>query len=156
LNLPFEGFFEPFLISSTVNCVEAQRLVRKLLPESSEKYKLTAEEIKELENQIDTKRVLEILRQEKIISADGKFEDITFFHPKPTPDCPDGYSDRIGIHEVLEISETIKELIIKRTDSDAIERQARKEGMLTMSEDGFIKAARGLTSIEEVLRVTKE
>jgi len=147
---------EPFLISSTINCIEAQRLVRKLLPDSSEKYKLTEQEIKELEDQIDRKRVLEELRKEKIISADDEFEDITFFHPKPTPDFPDGYSDRIGIHEVLEISETIKDLIVKRADSDAIEKQARKEGMLTMSEDGFIKAARGLTSIEEVLRVTKE
>jgi len=147
---------EPFLISSTINCIEAQRLVRKLLPDSTEKYKLTEEEIKELEDQIDRKRVLEALRKEKIISADDEFEDITFFHPKPTPDFPDGYSDRIGIHEVLEISETIKDLIVKRADSDEIEKQARKEGMLTMSEDGFIKAARGLTSIEEVLRVTKE
>src|SRR3989339_197941 len=147
---------EPFLISSTVNCIEAQRLVRKLLPDNSEKYKLTEEEIKELEDQIDRKKVLEELRKEKIISTDDEFEDITFFHPKPTPDFPDGYSDRIGIHEVLEISETIKDLIVKRADSDTIEKQARKEGMLTMSEDGFIKAARGLTSIEEVLRVTKE
>jgi type IV pilus assembly protein PilB len=147
---------EPFLISSTINCIEAQRLVRKLIPESTEKYKLTEEEVKELEDQIDIKKVLAELRKEKIVSADQKFEDITFFHPKPTPDFPDGYSDRIGIHEVLEISETIKELIVKRADSDAIQKQAREEGMLTMSEDGFIKAARGLTSIEEVLRVTKE
>jgi len=147
---------EPFLISSTINCIEAQRLVRKLIPESVEKYKLTELEIKELEDQIDRKRVLEELRKEKIVGPDDEFEDITFFHPKPTPDFPDGYSDRIGIHEVLEISETIKDLIVKRADSDAIEKQARKEGMLTMSEDGFIKAARGLTSIEEVLRVTKE
>jgi len=147
---------EPFLISSTINCIEAQRLVRRLLPDSSEKYKLTGEEVKELEGQINTKKVLEELYKEKIIPAGSKFEDITFSRPKPTPDHPDGYSSRIGIHEVLEISETIKELIIKRADSDAIEKQAREEGMLTMSEDGLIKAARGLTSIEEVLRVTKE
>jgi type II secretory ATPase GspE/PulE/Tfp pilus assembly ATPase PilB-like protein len=109
-----------------------------------------------LEDQINTQRVLEELRKEKIISANDKFEDITFFRPKPTPDYPDGYSSRIGIHEVLEISETIKELIVKRANSDEIEKRAKEEGMLTMSEDGFIKAARGLTSIEEILRVTKE
>jgi len=147
---------EPFLIASTINCIEAQRLVRKIVPEGAEKYKLTEAEIEEFKDQVDLKRVLEVLQKEKIVAAGDKFEDIIFFRPKPTPDHPDGYSDRIGIHEVLAISETIKELIIKRTDSDTIEKQARKEGMLTMIEDGLVKAARGLTSIEEVLRVTKE
>jgi type IV pilus assembly protein PilB len=147
---------EPFLIASTVNCIEAQRLVRRLIPKSKERYRLTKEETKDLEQQIDIEKVLSLLRQEKLISADEKLEDITFFRPKPTPDFPDGYSDRIGIHEVLEVSEAIKELIIKHASSDAIEKQARAEGMLTMLEDGFIKAARGLTSIEEILRATSE
>jgi type II secretory ATPase GspE/PulE/Tfp pilus assembly ATPase PilB-like protein len=147
---------EPFLIASTINCIEAQRLVRRLDPESKEKYKLTKEEIEEIKDQVDFEKVLEALRKEKLVSASDAFEDITFFRPKPTPDCPDGYQSRIGIHEVVEISEALKEMILKHADSDAIEKQARKEGMITMIEDGLIKAARGLTSIEEVLRVTKE
>jgi type II secretory ATPase GspE/PulE/Tfp pilus assembly ATPase PilB-like protein len=62
----------------------------------------------------------------------------------------------MGIHEVLEVTETLKELIIKRATSDELEKQARQEGMLTMFEDGVVQAARGKTSLEEILRVTKE
>lgn len=147
---------EPFLIGSTVNVIEAQRLVRRLIPESREKYNLNKEEVAELTKQIDLKKVLEVLRQEKLISEKDSLEDATFYRPKPTPDSPSGYSNRIGIHEVLEITETIRNLITKQANADEIARQARSEGMLSMMEDGIIKAARGLTSIEEVLRATKE
>lgn len=147
---------EPFLISSTVNCIEAQRLVRKLVPESREKYRLGKDELKTITDETDIKRVLEVLREEKIISADQGLEDVDFYRPKPTPENPEGFKDRFGIHEVMEISEAIKELIIKHANDDAINKQARAEGMLTMMEDGLIKAARGLTSVEEVLRVTQE
>jgi type II secretory ATPase GspE/PulE/Tfp pilus assembly ATPase PilB-like protein len=68
----------------------------------------------------------------------------------------DGYQGRIGIYEVLSVTETIKELIIKEADADQVQKQAQKEGMRTMIEDGFIKAAQGITSIEEVLRVIVE
>ncbi|MBU3901404.1 Flp pilus assembly complex ATPase component TadA [Patescibacteria group bacterium] len=147
---------EPFLIASTVNCIEAQRLVRKLIPESRAKYRLDKNEIKTVGDQIDVNKVLSALREEKIISSSQGLEDVDFYRPKPTPDIPEGFKDRIGIHEVMEISEAIKELIIKRASDDAVAKQARAEGMLTMLEDGLIKAARGLTSIEEILRVTQE
>jgi type II secretory ATPase GspE/PulE/Tfp pilus assembly ATPase PilB-like protein len=147
---------EPFLIASTVNCIEAQRLVRRLVPESREKYRLEAAELKTVTDEIDTKKVLELLREEKIISGEQSLEDVDFYRPKPTPENPEGFKDRLGIHEVMEISEAIKELIINRANDDAINKQARAEGMLTMMEDGLIKAARGLTSIEEVMRVTQE
>ena len=62
----------------------------------------------------------------------------------------------MGIHEVLEMSPTIKEMVMAEKTGDDIEKQARNEGMLTMMEDGMYKAARGLTSIEEVLRVVSE
>lgn len=146
---------EPFLIASTVNCIEAQRLVRRL-SDSKEKYNLSKEEGENLYKELNVDRILEALRQEKLISGSDKIGNVTFYRPKPTPENPEGYSSRIGIHEVLEITETIKELINKRASSDEIEKQARQEGMLTMLEDGLIKAARGLTSIEEVLRVTQE
>jgi type IV pilus assembly protein PilB len=148
---------EPFLISSTVNCIEAQRLVRRLHQESREKYRLTKAEIKSIgANDVDLEKLLTALRQEKIISASGTLEDVDFYRPKGTPECPDGYSDRLGIHEVLEVTASIKELIIKKVNADEIEKQARVEGMLTMLEDGLVKAARGLTSIEEILRVARE
>lgn len=147
---------EPFLISSTVNVIEAQRLVRCLIPESREKYNLTKEEAANLTAKIDPKKVFEPLRQEKLMSEKDSLSDITFYHPKPTPDFPNGYNDRIGIHEVLEITESIRNLINKQVNADEINKQARAEGMLTMLEDGIVKAARGLTSIEEVLRATEE
>lgn len=147
---------EPFLIASTINCIEAQRLVRCLNPESKEKYRLTKPEIEDLSKQMNLEKILEAMKREKIIGKDDKIEDIDFFRPKPTPDCPDGYKDRIGIHEIVEITETLKELIVKQATSDEIEKQARSEGMITMLEDGFIKAARGITSLEEVLRATSE
>ena len=67
-----------------------------------------------------------------------------------------GYSGRVGIYEVLPMTSTIKELVMKNETGDAIEKQARSEGMLTMSEDGIFKAAQGITTIEEVLRVITE
>ena len=148
---------EPFLISSTVNCIEAQRLVRRLHPDGREKYRLTKSELKSIaENNVDLEKIVQVLRQEKIISSSGTLADVDFYRPKGTSECPSGYSDRIGIHEVLEVSLTIKELIVKRVNADEIEKQARAEGMLTMLEDGLVKAARGLTSIEEILRVARE
>ena len=147
---------EPFLISSTVNCIEAQRLVRQLIPDSRAKYRLNKNEVRTLSEKIDAGRVIEILRAEKIISAGQGFDDVDFYRPKPTAENPEGFKDRIGIHEVIEISEAIKELIVKHANVDAIAKQAKAEGMLTMMEDGLIKAARGLTSIEEILRVTEE
>ena len=101
-------------------------------------------------------RAFKVLKEEKVIKPRTKFENIVFYRPKPTKECPDGYSGRIGIFEVLNLTETIKELIVKRATSDRIQEQARKEGMKTMVEDGFVKAAQGITSIEEVMRVIIE
>ncbi|MCK4859830.1 MAG: Flp pilus assembly complex ATPase component TadA [Candidatus Omnitrophica bacterium] len=146
---------EPFLISSTLNVILAQRLVRKLCADK-EKYFLTKTDIKNLEKYCDIRDILRILRQEKIIKENQTLEKIEFCKPKPSKNCPEGYKGRIGIYEVMPVTETIKELIIQGTDSDKIQEQARKQGMMTMIEDGFIKAAQGITSIEEVLRVIAE
>lgn len=146
---------EPFLISSTVNIIVAQRLVRKLCNEK-EKYNLTKEEIKTLAEDFDLDRILAILKKERVAKETDTWETISFYRTKPSKDCPDGYKSRISIEEALPITETIKHLIVKRASADDIERQAKSEGMTTMLEDGFIKAARGITSIEEILRVTRE
>jgi len=147
---------EPFLIASTVNVVMAQRLTRKLCPEVREKYNLTKAQIEELKKDIDMDGLLEVLKREKVVAPSVKWEAIDFYKPKPSKDCPDGYKDRVGIREALEVSDAIKEMIMKRANSDEIEAQARKEGMLTMLEDGFAKAIQGLTTLEEILRVTRE
>jgi len=146
---------EPFLISSTLNIIIAQRLIRRFCT-NKEPYKLKTSEIKNLEEYCDLKKILEILKKEKIVTANQEFEDIEFYKPKASKGCPDGYKGRMGIYEVLSITESIKELIMKGATSDQIQEQAQKEGMRTMIEDGFVKAAQGLTSIEEVLRVIKE
>jgi len=146
---------EPFLLSSTLEIILAQRLVRKFCKEKT-KYTLKESELKNLEKYCDLGRILKILKEEKLVKAKTSFKEIEFYRPKPTKECPEGYSGRIGIFEVLNITETIKELIVKEATSDQIQAQAQKEGMRIMIEDGFIKAAQGITSIEEVLRVIIE
>lgn len=146
---------EPFLISSTLNVVLAQRLVRRFC-DDKEGYNLTEPEINNLSKYCDMNRILSILREEKIAKPKQKMQDIKFYKPKKTKECPNGYKGRIGIYEVLPVTETIKELIVKEESPSKIQEQAVKEGMRTMVEDGFIKAAQGVTSIEEVLRVISE
>lgn len=146
---------EPFLIASTVTAIISQRLVRRLCPEH-ETYKLSRGEIAGLQKDINLERVLEVLKREKIVDQKTTIEKVEWGRPQKGEGCPDGYKGRIGIHEVLEMSETIKELVMKNATSDEIEKRGREEGMLTMLEEGFIKAAQKITSIEEVLRVTSE
>ncbi len=146
---------EPFLIASTVNIILAQRLVRRLY-ENKKSYFLSKPELEEIGRKIDLDRVMEALKKEKIISPTMKWEEIKFYKPQPSVDIPDGYKDRIGIHEILEVTETIRRLIVSNATSEDIEKQAKKEGMMTMFEDGIFKAVQGITSIEEILRVTRE
>lgn len=145
---------EPFLLVSTINVIIAQRLVRRLENEK-EKYLLSPAELKKLSQSVDLDKVLERLKEEKIVAPEADWKSISFYHPKPAGDH-DGYRGRIGIHEVLRMSPTIKELVMKGATAGQIEEQAKKEGMLTMLEDGIFQAAQGITSIEEVLRVITE
>jgi len=146
---------EPFLLSSTLNLILAQRLVRKLGGEK-EKYKIKKDELGNLAKYCSLKKIEEVLREEKILKSREGIGDIEFYRPKASKECPDGYKGRVGIYEVLSISESIKTLINKGATSDEIQTRAQKEEMRLMIEDGFVKAAQGLTSIEEVLRVIIE
>jgi type II secretory ATPase GspE/PulE/Tfp pilus assembly ATPase PilB-like protein len=146
---------EPFLLVSTMNVIIAQPLIRKLGKEK-EKHLLTKAEIDQLAKIVDLDRVLAVLQTEKIVDKKAKWDTIPFYKPKSSKDAEDGYSGRVGIHEVLKVSQTIKDLVMKGETSDAIEKQAKAEGMSTMIEDGVFKAAQGLTTIEEVLRVISE
>lgn len=143
---------EPFLIVSTIAVIIAQRLVRRLC-DSKEKYTLSKAEIETLGRSIDLNRVLAFLKEGKVIKEDARWEDIPFYKAKPAPDCDDGFSGRIGIHEVLKMTPTIRDLVMKGATSDQIEAQGKSEGMMTMIEDGIYQAAAGNTTIEEVLRV---
>jgi len=146
---------EPFLIVSTVEVVIAQRLVRKLCA-GREKYFLKSADIESLKKKVDMNKVLNALKEEKIVKKDATWEKIPFYHAKKTQECEDGYEGRLGIYEVLKVSSAIKELIIQNATSDTIQEQAEKEEMITMIEDGIFKAAQGITTIEEVLRVISE
>ncbi len=146
---------ESFLLVSTLRVAIGQRLVRKLADDKIG-YVLSKAERDELAKHVNMDLVLNTLKEEKIVKDDATWNDITFYHPKEKGQTEDGYVGRMGIHEVLEMSPTIKEMVMAHKTGDELELQARSEGMLTMMEDGIYKAARGLTSIEEVLRVISE
>ncbi len=146
---------EPFLLVSTLKVIIAQRLVRRLA-DSKERYFLTKEEFATIAKKIDMDNVLRILKEENIVSQKDDWTTIPFYRPKANGETDDGYHGRIGIHEVLRVTPPIKDLVIKNGTSDDIEAQARKEGMMTMIEDGIFKAVQGYTTIEEILRVISE
>lgn len=146
---------ERFLLVSTLRVAVGQRLVRRIT-ESKEAYTLTANERADLERHLDLDRILTALKTEGIVKSNATWNSIPFYRPKSTTEADDGYKGRIGIHEVLHFSPTLKDLVMASATSDQIETQAKKEGMLTMAEDGIYKAALGLTTIEEVLRVISE
>ncbi len=146
---------EPFLIVSTVNIVIGQRLIRRLTKEKEE-YFLSDAELSQLEKVIDLERLLRILKEEKVVGKETDWKKIPFYKAKPSQESEDGFKGRVGIHEVLKVTPTIRELVMKESNSSDIEAQAKKEGMITMVEDGLFKAVSGLTTIEEVLRVISE
>ncbi len=146
---------EPFLLVSTLRVIIGQRLVRKL-DSNKEQYELSRDEQTQLDHIVDAGNVLRALKDEKIVAKDATWKNVPFYHTKESAEHPSGYSGRVGIYEVLPVTATIKEMIIAAASEDAITAQARKEGMLSMSEDGIFKAVQGVTTIEEVLRVITE
>ncbi|MBU0648974.1 GspE/PulE family protein [Patescibacteria group bacterium] len=137
---------EPFLIASTVNVVIGQRLVRKLCLRCVESYILKGEKLEELRREIDMERILK----------KDKAPQLRLFRGKGCKHCKhSGYLGRVGIYEVLEMNEKIKSMIMARTNSDDIKAQAMEDGMTTMVYDGLKKAMTGITTIDEVLRVSR-
>lgn len=146
---------EPFLIVSTVNVIIAQRLVRRLC-NKKEKYFLTPVELGSLGKSVDLDHVMKALREENIVPPSVEWKDVPFYRPVKSEESEDGYKGRLGIHEVLKMSPTIREMVMKNATAAEVEAQAKKEGMITMLEDGIFKSVQGLTTIEEVLRVVSE
>ena len=137
---------EPFLIASTVNIIIAQRLVRKICSQCIVSEQVSLEQLK---NKFESATV------EKYFDPSKK--EVRIYHGKGCPVCGQtGYAGRIGVFEVLVITEPVRELIMKRANADQIRQQAVKEGMKTMIEDGIRKVLAGVTTIEEVLRATRE
>ncbi len=135
---------EPFLVASTVNVIIAQRLVRKICEMCKASYPVATSEL--------TKNIPAAAIQKHF----GNKDVAHVFKGRGCKICHStGYTGRIGVFEVLEISKEIRKLITQKSDSDVIVKKAVDEGMTTMLDDGLDKAARGLTTIEEALRVTK-
>lgn len=148
---------EPFLIASTTNIIIAQRLVRRLCVECRESYKLNEKEVEILSKNYEVNAILETLYRMEALKSGTKWTDVELFKPVGCSQCNGtGYKGRGGIYEVFDITEDIEKLITQNATSDAMERKAREDGMVTMVEDGFFKVVQGFTSVEEVMRVTQE
>lgn len=144
---------ENYLIASTVRVVVGQRLVRVLCPKCKEA--IAADESM-LQKVKFTLSGMSDFNLEEFVRRHGSDGKLVLYKAKGCDECDrTGYSGRTGIFEVLKVSDTVGQLIIQHRADSEIEEQAKKEGMITMLQDGFLKALEGLTTIEEVLRVTK-
>ncbi len=127
---------EPFLVASAVDCVQAQRLARRLCNECKEPYTPSRKALEEIGFPLEDDEVP------------------TLYRAKGCPKCGNtGYKGRVGIYEVMLVSETIERLAVEKATAEQIKKVAIEEGMFTLRRDGFEKVRKGITSIEEVLRV---
>ncbi|MFH1182716.1 MAG: ATPase, T2SS/T4P/T4SS family [Candidatus Moraniibacteriota bacterium] len=149
---------EPFLMATTLNIAIGQRLVRKVCANCQVEQRLNKNELLELGKKVDLANLLQIMIRERIVPATVKsWEEIKFFKGKGCSRCSEtGFKGRMGIYEVIEVDDDIRSLISQRKDATAIQEMALSKGVITMLQDGFIKAVQGSTTIEEVLRVTQE
>lgn len=146
---------EPFLIVSTAKVIVAQRLVRRLT-NIKEQYFLSDAELEALGKVVDLEHTRAFLEAENLIKPKTPWKEIPFYRAKKNEESEDGYKGRVGIHEALKVSAAIKEIILRGGSADEVEAQAKKEGMMTMIEDGIFQAVQGKTTIDEVLRVVSE
>ncbi len=146
-----------FLLASTINLIIAQRLARKICKNCIESYNLDKKTITELEKQFDLDKVEKSLMSRGYLSKDQNIRSILFFRGKGCQICNNtGYKGRVGLYELLEVNTEMSELILQKASREQLESTAIKNGMTTIMQDGFIKAKFGDTTIEEVLRVTRE
>ena len=133
---------EPFLLASSITSIASQRIVRKICAECKKEYSPAMEVISDIEV------VLGKILKDKMVKL---------FKGEGCSACGDsGYSGRIGIFEVIKISEKVAKLILERSPAGEIEKQATEDGMVTMKQDGYMKVLEGVTTIEEVLRVAQD
>lgn len=151
---------EPFLIASTVHTVIGQRLVRRIAPDSKESYQSDKAETKAIqetlkgllpEKEEDVAKFCEDLGYETLpLMGQSAY---TLYKGVDSPAAPGGYKGRMGLYEVFSITEDIQDLIIKRATSNEIQKVAQVQGMVTMRQDGYLKALAGQTTLSEVNRV---
>lgn len=153
---------EPFLIASTVNTIIGQRLVRRVAKkrETYQSSPIETQNIMATVGHLLPKTKEDVAR----VSADLGYKDLplagqtsyTLVRGIDTPQTPHGYSGRAGIYEVMDVNEDIQKLIINHATSAEIQRLAVSQGMITMRQDGYLKALSGVTTLEEVNRVTSD
>lgn len=140
---------ESFLVSSTINMIVSQRLVRKICSHCKQSYTPTKEEITNIKK---SSHIVDLMKK-----AGANIDKMTLYKGVGCKACGDsGYIGRIGIFEILEMNEEIKELVVANATADKITAMAKKCGMQTIIEDGIEKIVSGATTIEEVLRVTMD
>ncbi len=153
---------ESFLISSTLNAVLAQRLVRKVCTECKEEIEPPEEVANEIRNYLETISKNEVLMLKdhevaKVVTAGLAEPKIKTYRGKGCLRCANtGYKGRIGIYELLKMSDALGKLTLENAPTNAMEAQAIKEGMLTLLQDGYLRIVEGVTTIEEVMRVAKD
>ncbi|WKZ29558.1 MAG: GspE/PulE family protein [Patescibacteria group bacterium] len=146
-----------FLVAFTCNMIIAQRLVRKVCKDCKQPYKLSKAQLKEISELYDIEVVTAAMQRDGFLEKGETLDKVDFFRGAGCKQCSDsGYKGRVGIYEVLEITKPIQDLISKNGSNSEIIATADKEGMIGIVEDGFSKAIKGVTSVEEVMRVTQE
>ncbi len=149
----------PFLVAFTTNVIVAQRLVRKICEHCKKSFTLEKKAADELEKLLDFKKLTALLKSQgiEVDSEEKSIETIKFWRGEGCPRCKDsGYKGRIGIYEVLEMDKELADKISARAGADDIRKFASEKNMITMLQDGLIKAKQGITTIEEVLRATRD
>ena len=147
-----------FLVATTTIVIMAQRLARKICQNCLVSYNLDKALIEEINKNFNVPEVLKMMNREGVIAKDLKnLETLLFYKGKGCKQCNNqGYKGRIGLYEILEITPKIADLITREAHASELQKAAVEQGMLTMLQDGFIKAKNAVTTLEEVLRVTKE
>ncbi|MBI2410457.1 MAG: Flp pilus assembly complex ATPase component TadA [Candidatus Kerfeldbacteria bacterium] len=146
-----------YLVASTTNLIIAQRLVRKICEYCRFTVTMTRSLVKEMEEQLQLKNILETVTSVEHVEGETEMEEMNFYKGKGCAECGNrGYAGRIGIYEILEITDEIRKGILDQATPKELLNIAMQQGMMTMAQDGFLKAKQGLTTIEEILRVTKE
>ncbi len=149
---------ESYLVASTTNAIMAQRLVRVLCVECKQPMKLDSAFVELVAKQFNLDSIMKLYAKRGMLPKGvTKFDDLEFKKPQGCDKCGDtGYKGRIGIHELLEVTSEISDQIIRKATSQEIQEVAERAGMILMWQDGFIKALEGTTTLDEVLRVSKE
>lgn len=137
---------EPFLLTSSINAIMAQRLVRRLCVACRQQVQLPQALLDQISAELANLKGFPISNRANYV----------FYQAIGCGECTDGYSGRIGVYEVLSMNDTIESLAVSKQPSSVIAQAAREQGMITLRQDGILKALKGITTIDEVWRVAAE